>query len=131
LLVPNLSGSKNEAIMEKALELVSGLISEYKKIESFSLLLPYMDEQRKEEILEQALELAFSLKDNGMKAQAFSVIIPYLDESRQKEISKRAICFKHEVQSEYLRRGAAALLRRVETLSSLAPYFGFSCPIAR
>jgi hypothetical protein len=57
--------------MEKALELVSGLISEYQRIESFSLLVPYMDEQRKEEILEQALELAFNLKDKGMKVQAF------------------------------------------------------------
>ena len=71
MLVPNLYGSKKEAIMEKALELVSGLISEYQRIESFSLLVPYMDEQRKEEILEQALELAFNLKDKGMKVQAF------------------------------------------------------------
>ena len=131
LLVPNLYGSKNEAIMEKALELVSGLISEYQRIKSLTLLLPYMDEQRKEGILEQALELAFNLKDKGMKVQAFSVIIPHLAESRQKEISDRTVLFKHEAQYEYLRRGAAALLRRVETLSSLAPYFGFSCPIAR
>jgi|ERR1035437_256191 hypothetical protein len=131
LLVPNLYGSKNEAIMEKALELVSGLISEYQRIKSLSLLLPYMDEQRKEEIIEQALELAFNLKDNGMKARAFLLIIPHMDESRQKGISERAVYFKHEVQSEYLRRGAAALLRRVETLSSLAPYIGFSAPIAR
>ena len=90
-----------------------------------------MDVQRKEEILEQALELAFNLKDKGMKVQALTVIIPHLDESKQKEIIDKAVYFKHEVQSEYLRRGAAALLRRVETLSSLAPYFGFSCPIAR
>ena len=88
-------GSKNEAIMEKALELVSGFISEYKKIESFSLLLPYMDEQRKEEILEQALESAFNLKDKCMKAQALSAIIPHLDESKQKEISEKTFYFKY------------------------------------
>src|ERR1035437_3012516 len=131
LLLPILEGPKNEEFMEKALELVSGLISEYQRIKSLSLRLPYMDEQRKEEIIEQALELAFNLKDNGMKARAFLLIIPHMDESRQKGISERAVYFKHEVQSEYLRRGAAALLRRVETLSSLAPYIGFSAPIAR
>jgi len=116
--------------MDKALELVSGFISEYKKIESFSLLLPYMDEERKEKILGQSLELAFKLKNNVMKVQALSAIIPYLDESRQREISVKIIYFKHMIQSKYLHRGAAALLRRAETLSSLAPYFDISSPIS-
>ena len=111
--------------MDKALELVSGFISEYKKIESFSLLVPFMDEQRKEESLEQALELAFNLKDKNLALRAFSVIIPHLDESRQKEISEKAVYFKHDVQSEhqskYLHRAAAAMLRRVETLFTLTP----------
>jgi len=130
LLVPHLDGSKNEAIMEKALELVSGIISEYKRIESFSLLLPYMDKQRKEEILEQALESAFNLKDKCMKVQALSAIIPYLDASKQKEISRKTIYSKHPSQSEYLRRGATALLRRTETLSSLVSYSNVSRPIS-
>jgi hypothetical protein len=129
-LIPHFDGSKNEAIMDKALELVSGFISEYKKVKSFSLLLPYMDEERKEEILGQALELAFKLKDNGMKVQALSAIIPYLDESKQSEISVKVIYFKHMIKSKYLHRGAAALLRRAETLSSLAPYLDVSCSIS-
>jgi hypothetical protein len=130
LLVPYLYGSKNEVIMEKALELVSGIISEYKRIESFSLLLPYMDKQRKEEILEQALESAFNLKDKGMQLKALANIIPYLDASKQKEISRKTIYLKQMDQSEYLRRGATALLRRIETLSSLVPYFDISHPIS-
>jgi hypothetical protein len=129
-LVPYLYGSTNESIMGKALELVSGIISEYQRIESFSLLLPFMDEQRKEESLEQALELAFNLKDKNLALRAFSVIIPHLDESRQKEISEKAVYFKHDVQSEheskYLHRAAAAMLRRVETLSSLTLHLDVS-----
>jgi electron transfer flavoprotein alpha/beta subunit len=88
-----------------------------------------MDVQRKEEILEQALELAFNLKDKGMKVQALTVIIPHLDESKQKEIIDKAVYFKHEVQSKYLRREAAALLRRAETLLSLAPHLEVSSTI--
>jgi hypothetical protein len=122
-LVSHFDGSKNETIMDKALELVSGFISEYKTIESFSLLVPFMDEQRKEESLEQAIELAFNLKDKNLALRAFSVIIPHLDESRQKKISEKAVYFKHDVQSvhrsTYLHRAAAAMLRRVKTLSSL------------
>ena len=89
-----------------------------------------MDGQKKQEILEQAIELAFNLKDKNMKLQAFSVIIPHMDESRKKEIIKKVVYFKHEVQSEYLRRGSAALLRRVETLSFLDPYQNISSSIS-
>jgi hypothetical protein len=54
--ISQLKGPEKEEFIEKALELVSGIVSEYNRIESFSLLLPYMDKQRKEEIIEQALE---------------------------------------------------------------------------
>jgi hypothetical protein len=89
-----------------------------------------MDVQRKEEILEQALELAFNLKDKGMKVQALTVIILHLDESKQNEIIDKAVYFKHEVQSKCLRREATALLRRAETLLSLAPHFEVSSTIS-
>jgi hypothetical protein len=82
--------------------------------------------KEKKKIIEQALELVFNLKDKNMALKALSVIIPHLDKSRQKEISEKAVYFKHEVQSEYLRRGADALLRRVETLSSLTPHLDVS-----
>ena len=91
-LVPNLYGSKNEAIMEKALELVSGLISEYQRIKSLTLLLPYMDEQRKEEILEQALELAFNLKDKGMKDRPSQLLFHiWMNPGKKKLVTKQFI----------------------------------------
>jgi hypothetical protein len=86
-----------------------------------------MDEQRKEEILEQSLELAFNLKNKNMMAQGLSAIIPGLDKSKKTEISEKVFYLKCMGRCTYLHKGADALLRRAETLSSLAPYLDVSC----
>ena len=119
-LVPHLYGSEKyrseketQEIINTALELVSVLISDYRKIESYSMLLPFLDEQRKNEILGIALELAFNLKDKDMRPEAFSFIIPYLDEPRKSEIIGEAFKLASAIKSEY---------RRSMALSSLASY---------
>jgi hypothetical protein len=117
-LVPHLYGSEklkseNETIMGAALELVSGLISQYKKVESYSLLLPYLNEQKKDEIIQKALDLAYNLKDKDMRPEALAVLIPYLDELRQKEILEKALYLAARIQSEY---------RRAKVICLLTPY---------
>lgn len=119
-LVPHLYGSEKykseketEGIINTALELVSGLISDYRKIESYSMLLPLLNEQRKNEILGIALKLAFNLKDRDMRPEALAFIVPYMSEPRKSEIIGEAFKLANEVKSEY---------RRSMALSSLAPY---------
>jgi hypothetical protein len=121
-LVPHLYGSEKyrseketQGIISTVLELVSGLISDYRKIESYSILLPFLNEQRKNEILGIALELAFNLRDKDMRPEAFSLIIPYLKEPRKSEIIGDAFKLANEIKSDY---------RRSMALSSLAPYVG-------
>lgn len=120
-LVPHLYGSEQyrseketQGIINTALELVSGLISDYQKIESYSMILPFLNEQRKNEILGTALQLAFNLKDKDMRTEAFTLIIPYLKEPRKSEIIGEAYKIASEIKSEY---------RRSLAFSSLAPYF--------
>lgn len=119
-LVPHLYGSEKyrseketQGIINTALELVSSFISDYRKIESYSMLLPFLNEQRKNEILGKALELAFTLKDRDMRPEAFSLIIPYLEEPRKSEIIGETFKFASEIKSDY---------RRSMAFSSLAPY---------
>jgi hypothetical protein len=121
-LVPHLYGSEKyrsetetQGIINTVLELVSGLFSGYRKIESYSMLLPFLNEQRKNEILGTALQLAFNLKDKDMRPEAFSLIIPYLNEPRKSEIIREAFKIACEIKSEY---------RKSMALSSLAPYNG-------
>jgi hypothetical protein len=119
-LVPHLYGSEKhmseketEGIIDIALELASGLISHYQRVESYSMLLPFLSEQRKKEIIGQALELALNLKDKDIRPEALSAIIPYLDEPRKNEIIGEAFKLASEIKSDY---------RRSKALSSLAPY---------
>jgi hypothetical protein len=119
-LVPHLYGSEKlrseketQGIINTALELVSVLISDYRKVESYSVLLPFLNDQRKNEILGIALELAFNLKDKDMRPEAFSFIISYLSEPRKSEIIGEAFKLASAIKSEY---------RRSMALSSLAPY---------
>jgi hypothetical protein len=49
-------------------------------------------------------------------------LVLYLDESRQAKIGEKAVYFKYEVQSEYIHRGADALLRRLEGSVAKNPF---------
>jgi hypothetical protein len=120
-LVPHLYGSEKyrseketQGIINTALELVSGFISNYRKIESYSMLIPFLNEQRKDEILGKALNLAFNLNDKDMRPEALSLIIPYLNEPRRSEIIGESFKLASEIKSDSRRR---------QTFSSLAPYF--------
>lgn len=117
-LIPHLYGSEmhrseTQGIINIALELVSGLLSDFRKIESYSILLPFLEEQRKYEIVGTALDLVFNLKDRDMRPEAFSYIIPYLREPRKSEIIGEAFKLAYEIKSES---------RRSSALSALAPY---------
>ena len=104
---------KVQDVINTALELVSGLISGYRKIESYSMLLPFLNEQKKYEIIGTTLQLAFNLKDKDIRSEAFSLIIPYLEEPRKSEIIGEAFKLASEIKSEY---------RKSRAFSSLAPY---------
>ncbi|MGE5328078.1 MAG: hypothetical protein ACM3KR_01025, partial [Deltaproteobacteria bacterium] len=120
-LIPHLYGSEKfrseeetERIINTALELVSGLISDFREIESYSMLLPLLKKQKKYEILGIALNLAFNLKDKDMKPEALSLIIPFMREPRKSEIIGEAFKLASEIKCDS---------RRSMALSSLAPYF--------
>ncbi len=72
-------GPGNERLVEKALEMASGIQSGYLRVQALSLLIPYLGEQRKEETVEQALELASRIKDKNMRSLALSFVDPYRD----------------------------------------------------
>jgi hypothetical protein len=119
-LVPHLYGSEKyrseketQGIINTALELVSGFISDYRKIESYCILLPFLNEQRKNEILGIAIKFAFNLKDEDMRPEALSLIIPYLEDPRKNEIIGEAFKLANEIKSDH---------RRSMALASLAPY---------
>ncbi|MDY9926639.1 hypothetical protein [Methanosarcina sp.] len=54
-IIPNLDEARKKEILEKALEMASGIKSEYRRAQAFSLLVPYLNEAEKEKIREKFL----------------------------------------------------------------------------